>query len=232
MRPTRGLHFLASYTLGHAQDHVSGLNIGGELRPVLPVTIGDEASIERALAFEKGDALFDFRHRFVISFGAELPTPRALGALARHALGGWQLNGIVQAQTGFPTTVTDPDSSIRFLTNRPDQTCDPKDDAPRTVEQWFNTSCFVRRPLAQTAEPGSTPRNSVRGPGLARTDLSVFKNIPLSGTHRLQFRLEAFNVFNQVRFGQPGTQIGTANFGRITSADDGRIVQLAVKYNF
>ena len=50
--------------------------------------------------------------------------------------------------------------------------------------------------------------------------------------HRVQFRVEAFNLFNQARFGPPGTQISTVNFGRITSADDGRIIQLAVKYNF
>ena len=70
---------------------------------MLPVTIGDEASIERALTFEKGDALFDVRHRFVVSFGAELPTPSDWARSCEHVLGGWQLNGIVQAQTGFPT---------------------------------------------------------------------------------------------------------------------------------
>jgi hypothetical protein len=231
MRPTRGISFLASYTLGHAVDHVSGLNIGGESRPVLPVTIGDEASIERALEFEKGDALFDVRHRFVFSFNAELPTPQ-WGPVARAILGDWQLNGIVQAQTGFPLTVIDNVQSIRYLTNRPNQICDPNDGAPHTVEQWFNTDCFVRRPLPETAEPGTTPRNSVRGPGFSSTDLSLFRNLRMTDRHRLQLRIEAFNVFNQTRFGQPGNQIGTTNFGRITSADDGRIVQFAVKYNF
>jgi len=233
MRQTRGISFLASYTLGHAVDHVSGLNIANDVqpRPVLPVTIGDEASIERALAFEKGDALFDVRHRFVVSFNAELPTPTG-NALMEHLLGGWQVNGIVQTQTGFPFTVLDPVTSIRFLTNRPDVTCDPNDNAPHTVEQWFNTSCFARRSGPATAEPGNQERNTVRGPGFSRTDLSFFKNIPLANTHRLQLRVELFNLFNQVRFGQPGFQIGTATFGRITSAEDGRIVQLAVKYNF
>jgi hypothetical protein len=100
------------------------------------------------------------------------------------------------------------------------------------VEQWFNTTCFERRPLAQTAEPGTTPRNSVRGPGFARTDLSLFKNVVLTGTHRLQFRFEMFNLFNQTRFGQPGFLLGSQDFGRITSSDDGRVIQLAVKYNF
>ena len=232
MRPTRGVSFLASYTLGHAVDHVSGLNIGGEQRPGLAAEIGNQESIDRVLALEKGDALFDVRHRFVVSFGAELPTPRGMGQVAEYVLGGWQLNGIVQMQTGFPLTVVDPSSSIRYLTNRPDQVCDPNESAPERVEEWFNTACFERRPLAATAEPGSTRRNSVRGPGFARSDLSLFKNIDLAGSHRLQLRVEAFNVFNQARFGQPGNLIGTGNFGEITSADDGRIIQLAVKYNF
>jgi outer membrane receptor protein involved in Fe transport len=232
MRQTHGVSFLVSYTLGNAEDHVSGLNIGGESRPALPVTIGDEASIERALALEKGPALFDVRHRFVVSFTAELPTPTSLGTIAEHVLGGWQVNGIVQTQTGFPLTVVDGTTSIRYLTNRPNQICDPNENAPHTVEQWFDTSCFVRRALADTAEPGSTPRNSVRGPGFSRTDLSLFKNISLSGPHRLQLRVEAFNLFNQTRFSQPSGAIGTQNFGRITSADDGRIIQLAAKYSF
>jgi hypothetical protein len=231
MRETRGISFLAAYTLGHAVDHVSGLNIGNENRPVLPVTIGDEASIERALEFEKGDALFDVRHRFVVSFTAPIPAPPGGGAM-HHLLGGWQVNGIIQAQTGFPLTVIDPVGSIRYLTNRPDVTCDPNDNAPHTVEQWFNTACFARRPLAQTAEPGNQGRNTVRGPGFARTDLSLFRNVSLVGPHRLQFRIEAFNLFNQTRFANPGNQIGSATFGRITQAEDGRVIQLAVKYSF
>jgi outer membrane receptor protein involved in Fe transport len=231
MRPTHGMSYLVSYTLGHAQDHLSGLNLG-EVRPVLPVTIGDEASIDRALTFEKGDALFDVRHRFVVSFNAEVPVPEGMNPVATALLGGWQVNGIVQAQSGFPLTAIDPQTTIRFLTNRPNQTCDPNSDAPHTVDQWFNTACFQRRALSDTAEPGSTPRNSIRGPGFARTDLSLFRNIRLINDHRIQLRIEAFNVFNQARFGQPGGQIGTANFGRITSAEDGRIIQLALKYSF
>jgi hypothetical protein len=233
MRQTRGMTFLASYTLGHATDHISGLNIANaeQPRPVLPVTIGDDASIERALDVEEGDALFDVRHRFVVSFTAELPAPSDEGLMS-YLLGGWQVNGIVQAQTGFPVNVYDTATSIRFLTSRPNTTCDPNDGAPHTVQQWFNTACFERRPLAQTAEPANTPRNSVRGPGFARTDLSLFKNVPLGGAHRLQLRIETFNLFNQTRFAQPVGIIGTPDFGRITSSEDGRIIQLAVKYSF
>ena len=69
----RRQHARVATRSSHAVDDVSGLNIGGESRPMLPVTIGDQASIDAALAREKGDALFDARHRFVLSFGYELP---------------------------------------------------------------------------------------------------------------------------------------------------------------
>ncbi len=234
MRPTRGLNFLASYTLGHAVDHVSGLNIGGESRPILAVTQGNADSIEAALAQEKGDALFDVRHRFVFSFGYELPRLADRGGLVRNVLGGWQLNGIFQAQTGFPFTVTDANLSITYLTQRPNVSCDPN-SGPKTESKWFNTECFVRRTnLADTAVPGNQARNTVRGPGYNRTDLSLFKSFRFGGAgrHQVQLRLEAFNLFDQVIYARPGNAIGTATFGQITAADVGRIIQLGLKYSF
>ncbi len=233
MLPTRGLNFLASYTLGKTTDHVSGLNIGGEARPVLPVIQGDDASLERALEFEKGPALFDARHRFVVSFGYELPGLEQAAPLLRAIGGGWQLNGIFQAQTGFPLSVTQGTVlDIRYMTSRPDVTCDPN-DGPRTTAQYFNTTCFTPLSLAQTGErPGNAGRNAVRGPGFQRTDLSIFKNFDFATRHRIQVRVEGFNIWIQPRFGQPNGIIGTAPFGQITSADDGRVVQLGLKYTF
>jgi len=234
MRPWRGLNMLASYTLSHAVDDVSGLNIGGESRPMLPVTIGDQASIDAALAREKGDALFDARHRFVVSFGYELPRLATSNAVTRLTLGGWQVNGIVQTQTGFPLTAIEPNNiSLTSLTNRPNMTCDPNDNAPHTVAQYFNTNCFQRLTVAANGgQVGNEARDVIRGPGFARTDLSFFKNFAVAGTQQLQLRVEFFNLFNQERFGQPGNQIGTPTFGVITTAEDGRIVQLGIKYTF
>jgi hypothetical protein len=156
-----------------------------------------------------------------------------MGAIVEHVLGGWQINGIVQTQTGFPLSATNSQLSIQFLTNRPDATCDPNENAPHTTDQWFNTACFVARPLAQTGErPGNAGRNSIRGPGFTSSDLSLFKNVNFAGSQRIQLRLEAFNVFNQVRFNNPSGAINTANFGRITSAQDGRVIQFGIKYLF
>jgi outer membrane receptor protein involved in Fe transport len=234
MRPWHGVNMLVSYTLSHAIDDVSGLNIGGESRPMLPVTIGDQASFDAALAREKGDALFDARHRFVVSFGYELPRLADKNAAMRLTLGGWQVNGIVQGQTGFPLTAIEPNNvSLTSLTNRPNMTCDPNENAPNTVAQYFNTACFTRLTTAANGgQVGNEPRNAIRGPGFARTDVSFFKNFAVAGTQQLQLRVEFFNLFNQERFGQPGNQIGSPTFGVITSADDGRIVQLGIKYTF
>ena len=149
-------------------------------------------------------------------------------------LGGWQVNGIVQAQTGFPFT------GLRHGTEHPipDQSSEPRSAtpttaAPRTAAQWFNTACFVRRPLAETGEPGLAHRETAfAGPGFARTDLSFFKDVALPRQQGIQLRVEAFNLWNQTQFRQPGNVIGTPTFGQITTAEDGRIVQVAVKYSF
>ncbi|MGH9411467.1 MAG: hypothetical protein ACRD1V_18690, partial [Vicinamibacterales bacterium] len=80
--------------------------------------------------------------------------------------------------------------------------------------------------------PGSEPRNPIRGPGYVNTDLSLFKNIDVHTNQSIQVRIEMFNLFNQVHFAQPNGTIGSATFGQITSAGDGRIVQLGIKYIF
>jgi hypothetical protein len=239
VRRWRGLTALASYTWGHAIDHVSGLNIGGEPRPMLPVSLddlvaGEGPTVDAMLARERGDALFDVRHRVVVSANYLLPEFAGRGALLRHALGGWSVNAIVQAQTGFALTVTEPvDVALQSLTNRPDVTCDPNAAAPRTTARWFDTGCFSQ--LTRAANPGQTGnagRGIVRGPGFARTDLSLVRTLALPRAHRVELRVEVFNLFDQDRLGNPGLSIGTPLFGVITSADDGRIVQLGVRYGW
>jgi outer membrane receptor protein involved in Fe transport len=93
----------------------------------------------------------------------------------------------------------------------------------------------VARTLAETGErPGNLGRNAVRGPGFQRTDLSIFKNFDFLGRHRIQARIEAFNIWNQARFGfaaASGT-VGAAQFGQLTTAEDGRVIQLGIKYSF
>jgi hypothetical protein len=60
----------------------------------------------------------------------------------------------------------------------------------------------------------------------------VFKNFDFPRRQRVQVRIEGFNLFNQERFGQPNGTLGAVTFGQITTAEDGRVVQVAVKYSF
>jgi hypothetical protein len=151
----------------------------------------------------------------VLSFGYELPRLESQPAALRAIAGGWQLNGIYQAQTGFPFSVNYGGVlDIRYMTQRPDVTCDPN-DGPKTTAQWFDTSCFVGRSLADSGvRPGNAGRNTVRGPGFQRTDMSIFKNFDFAGRHRIQARVEAFNLLNQARFSNPSGTFGTPAFGR------------------
>ena len=234
MRPWHGLNLLASYTWSHTIDDVSGLNIGGESRPMLPVTIGDSASFVSALSREQGNALFDVRHRFVISFGYRLPGFSSANKATRMVLGGWQLNGIVQTQTGFPLTVIEPNNvALTSLTNRPNLICNANNGGARTPTNWFNTACFQRLTLAANAgQLGNEGRNTITGPPLNQTDVSVFKTFTITERQRLQLRFEAFNALNHARFLQPGATLGSPIFGAITAASDGRVLQMAAKYSF
>jgi outer membrane receptor protein involved in Fe transport len=243
LRNWHRVHGTFAYTWSHAQDHVSGLNIGTDSRPVLPVTIGNQASIDTALAREKGNSLFDTRNRFVMSFGYEFPRLRDKSLVERLIVGGWQINGIFQVQSGNPFTVVNSSNTAQSLTFRPNITCDPRTSAQRkagsaTGQSFFKTACFAlpttSAGLIDNSKSGNEGRNTLVGPGFNTTDASLFKDFDLSESQKIQFRFEVFNVFNEARFAQPNLTFGTATFGKITSTvgNDSRVVQLAAKYAF
>ena len=99
------------------------------------------------------------------------------------------------------------------------------------IDQWFDPSAF-----AETAAftYGNCGFNTVRGPGSKTMNLSLFRNLPLSATRRLEFRLEGFNVFNWTNYDFPAASVSNlATFGKITSTlGDPREFQLAVKFYF
>ena len=100
---------------------------------------------------------------------------------------------------------------------------------PKTPLQWFNTAAFVLGPAGRYGNAG---RNVITVPGILNFDFSLVKNFRIREGHGLQFRAEFFNGFNHAQFDPPNTTFGTANFGRIFSAGDGRQIQLALKYRF
>jgi hypothetical protein len=153
--------------------------------------------------------------------------------------GGWQLNTIGTFQTGLPFTPTMQTNTLNTGTgsqfpNRIGSGVLPSDQ--RTIDHWFDASAFV---APGQYIYGNSGRNILYGPGTTQIDLSVFKDFKLAETKRLQFRAEAFNVFNTPQFNNPNSSIGFSGVARITSAGSptvyqrtSRQIQLALKLYF
>jgi hypothetical protein len=112
---------------------------------------------------------------------------------------------------------------------RPNATCDPyAPSGQQTINNWFNTSC-VSVPTSPNAPFGNAERNSVRGPNFWQFDFAAIKNVSIGPLATLQFRIEAFNLFNRVNFTPPAANRSVSTFGTITSTFDARQVQLGAK---
>ena len=137
-----------------------------------------------------------------------------------HVFGGWQFSGLLQARTGRPLTITTsrgvadlPDGNNSG--QRPDVVAgEPLYPANQTPDQWFNTAAFT---LPARGTWGNAGRNIIRAPGLFQVDLALQKRFTLGGPRSVEFRAEAFNAFNRVNLGAPGTTLtNPTTFGRIT----------------
>jgi Carboxypeptidase regulatory-like domain/TonB dependent receptor/TonB-dependent Receptor Plug Domain len=203
----------------------------------------------RNLRANYGPADFDRRHIFNVNFVYQLPWMKAQQGFAGHALGGWELSGIISYESGLFLTATgtpsnidpaglgllDPNANTNNLTGappaRPDQIANPNSNAPHTADQWFNLAAFTDPP-ADGIRPGNAPIGSIRGPGIERWDLSLFKNFKTTERTNLQFRWEVFNVFNHTNFQGIDTDTTSSTFGQVTSTHEPRIMQLGLKFNF
>jgi hypothetical protein len=183
------------------------------------------------LAAEKASSSFDHRHRVVVSFIYHLPLARKSNGWMHVVLGQWQAGGNFAAQSGAPFTVNISSDQANIgagPAQRPNVSGNPN-DGPKTPQQWFNTSVFS---LPSLYTFGNAPRNTVIGPGLQEFDLSLQKDVQVTEAAKLQFRAEAYNLFNHSNFNIPNRTAFTATFGSIASAQDARQLQLALKLVF
>ncbi len=220
-RFARGLTYDANWTWSHSIDDASD-----------PGTTLNEANLPQDvhnMAAEKASSSFDHRHRVVLSFVYQIPSGGT--KWMRAAFGQWQAGGNFTAQSGAPFTVNIASDQANIGSGpaqRPNISGDPN-SGPQSPNQWFNTSVFS---LPALYTFGSAPRNAVIGPTAKEFDLSLQKDVPLSESIKLQFRGEAYNIFNHPNFNIPNRTAFTANFGKISSALDSRQMQLAIKLIF
>jgi hypothetical protein len=204
-----------SYTLGRARDLA---NENG--------TIGTPIDFDLSWA----RANYDRTHNYVLTGIYELPWgpgQRWLndGILGR-VVGGWQLSGVFVAQSGVPLTITASDS----LLNTPGNTAFANLTGEHRIigdlgpgRQYFDPSVYSQ-PAAGTQ--GNLRRNNgPEGPGFWSLDGSLVKRVQIGGARYAEFRIDAFNVPNSVRWGNPSTGFSTAagnTFGQINGTTGGQ----------
>jgi hypothetical protein len=141
---------------------------------------------------------------------------------ASVVLGNWQLNTILATRSGTvinPTNGNNSDTAnagggnqrINFAGN-------PESGAPHKRTEWWNPHVFA---LPTPGTYGNASINSLRGPGYWNDDLSLFRDIPLTEKYMLQFRLEAFDVFNHPNLGQPAGFAGSTTTNGATTYNNG-----------
>jgi len=228
-RLTRGFSALASYTWSKSIDDASNFfSSAGD--PNFPQNSYNVAA-------ERGRSNFDVSHRLSVSYSYALPFRHADG-LAGKLINGWETFGIVTLQTGRPFTVallSEIDNSgtgrsiLGFGANdRPNLIGNPELSNP-TTSQWFNTAAFA---FSAPGTFGNAGRNILEGPGFQSVNMSLVKNTALTESVKLQFRAEAFNLFNHPNFNLPDNFLGSPTFGQITSARDPRHIQFGLKLLF
>lgn len=226
-----GLYFMAAYTYSRSLDNGPGGNSSSsESR--------SNVQNPRDISAEYGLSDFNYSHRFTDSTVYQLPVGRGRrflgndGAVTDAILGGWEMTGILSLQTGAPFSVSMATSGANTGTfTRPNRVCNGNwSGSQRTLQEWYDTACFVSPPAYSF---GNTGRNILIGPGLETLDFSLDKDFRITEALGMQFRVESFNLLNHPNFGIPGTSIGSATAGTITSVvTNARETQFAARFHW
>ncbi|MGA8101452.1 MAG: hypothetical protein WB869_04825, partial [Candidatus Acidiferrales bacterium] len=225
---SKRLNVLAAYTFSKSEDQSS--NVGEEVNPLQP-------TLSKALS------AFDVKHNFVLSYSYQIPFERLFHATDGWTQG-WEISGITHFSSGLPVTLVnygdnsllgaEPNGINNFGVDEPDYNGGPLDlnHNPRNGGSFFNTSQFSENALGT---PGTAKRRFFYGPGLDDYDMAVLKNVHLTESKTLQFRVEGFNLFNHAQFFGPQAvdgNIDSSTFGQVISAAPPRLVQLGAKFFF
>ena len=229
---SKRLDLMLAYTFSKSIDQSSSIS-----DPINPFNFG----LTRALS------AWDLRHNFVATYQYQLPFERLFhvsGGRAKGWVEGWAISGITRASSGFPVTIhADGDNSLmgsipngvnNHSLDLPDYTGAPLNlnGNPRNGLPYFNLAAFSPNGLGT---PGSASRRSFYGPGMLNFDLALLKNVRLSESKLLQFRVESFNTFNHAQFfGAAAVDGGIDDnlFGQVVRAAPPRLMQVALKFTF
>ena len=238
-RYASGLQFLVAYTWSKMIDDYSSASCGcfGGVIAVPANTDNNNLSLDRSLS------MLSLAQHLVANYQYELPFGKGKtflnhGGLLNAVVGGWSVNGITTAQSGFPISITSNANTTGSNggTQRPDtvlgQSIGSAGSVGQRINGYFNPAAFTNPPLYQFGTVGRMLPGIV-GPSLFTWNLSFLKQIPVHESVRVELRAELFNAFNHVNFQNPsGLTYGLPGFGAITTTYDPRIIQVAAKVFF
>jgi hypothetical protein len=222
--------FLFGYTFSKCMDDASELIEGiNPFNPKLSTSL----------------CAFDVKHNFVASYEAKMPFDRMFHTTSgwKNTLAsGWAISGITSFVSGLPVSLSFPNDNSLTGTQGTSAPIDLPDFTPGKILQttdprkggtYFNTGLFSDEPLGQI---GNAKRRFFYGPGLNNWDVALLKDTRITESKTLQFRFEAFNIWNHAQFsGQlsPGFGVsGSGGFGVISAAYDPRVLQAGLKFQF
>jgi hypothetical protein len=229
-----GFSASAYYTYSKSIDDAS--SVGGAGRTVAQDTFD--------LAAERGLSTFDVRHRLNINHTYEFPfgaRKRFLnhGGVAAKVLDDWRMIGNTSIQSGRPFTarVLGNQSTSggigAYFSGRAEATGVPATlpASARSTLEYFNTAAFTVPP---SGEFGNAGRNTIPGPGTINFNMSLMRIMTLSPEKgiRLNFRLEANNIFNHPNYSGIATTVDSINYGRVTSVGGMRTLSMTMRLMF
>ena len=230
-RFSKGIMYTFAYTFSKAMDD------GSQQRDILPNPF-DAHNLW-------GPSEYDRRHVFVANVIWELPFFRSSNGVTRAVLGGWQITGLVQAQTGTPFTVGTGDDVAGIGPGNGNNsmpatiynvTGDPHLDDPKFAT-FSGESAFYFNPAAFGPPAAGTfttqrNRNLLYGPGFQNWTGSLFKTFRVAEGQGITFRGEVFNIPNHPNWNGPDTNPKSGTFGKVTNKNFERTFQLSLRYFF
>lgn len=235
-RFANGVQGQVSYTWSHTLDNATGVFNGlGDQRT------SRQGSIDpRTIDSDFGNSSLDTRHLLSSNWIIDLPFGKEKkfdtgNKVGNAIVGGWQMNWIVSARSGFPFSVVTNQDGL----GRPSLIGDPYANVPNG--RILNPAAFSNtvgitsftNAAGNTIRYGNLGRNTFRGPSLFFADTSLFKNGNLTEKWRYQLGIEFYNVFNRANYTIPANNISDGNFGELKyNAYAGRVVQYRFKLLF
>jgi hypothetical protein len=239
-RFSKGFLFGVAYTLSKMMDN------GSAQRDIIPNTY-DASNLW-------GQSGLDVRHVFVANYMYELPFFRNQNNFMGKALGGWQISGITQFQTGTPCQVVSNNDYAGVGQDGNWDSCggagqfwmingDPTvvhqfaANGQNDPAQWFSKtnsdgSPIFTAPAKNTFNMQKNVRSRIHNPGFQNWNLGLYKKFAITETKGFQFRAEAFDAFNHPNWNGADFNPTSATFGKTTAKSNERNIQLSLRFYF